>query len=245
MTGRLKEQRALITGAARGIGEAIAREFVAEGARVVIADIREEEGAKLADELGPSAVFQQLDVTNPESWAQMVASTEPDPVDVLINNAGAVIDFGPLHETSHATWQKIIDLNLTGTFLGLQAIIPTMVAQGHGSIVNLSSISGVVGHDVAAAYQSAKGGIRVLTKNAAITYASSGLRVNSIHPGIIATPMVADQPDWATQAFVAATPMGHPGRPEDVAYAAIYLASPESAFVTGAELYVDGGFVAQ
>lgn len=241
---RLKDKRALVTGGARGIGEAIVRMFVSQSCRVTVADIREDEGKAVADTLGRAATFQHLDVTNADSWGALVSEAD-DPFDVLVNNAGAVVDFGPLHETDPESWRRIIDLNLTGAFLGMRALIPEMVRHGGGSVVNLSSISGVVGHDVAAAYQSAKGGVRTLTKNGAITYAKDGVRVNSVHPGIIATPMVAEQPGWATEAFVAATPMARLGRPEDVAYAVLYLASEEAAFVTGTELYVDGGFVAQ
>lgn len=244
MGPRLEGKRALVTGGARGIGEAIVRRFVAEGARVVIADVRDEEGWALAQELGPAATYLRLDVTDDAAWRSLGEEAEAQPFQVLVNNAGAVRSFAPLHEVEPELFREIVELNLTSVFLSMRFVVPSMVAAGGGSVINLSSISGVVGHDVAPGYQSAKGGVRVLTKNGAITYASSGIRVNSIHPGIITTPMVAEQPAWATEAFVGNTPMGRPGTPEDVAHAAVYLASDESTFVTGAEMYIDGGFTA-
>ena len=244
MGARLDGRRAVVTGGARGIGEAIVRRFVAEGAEVVIADIRDEEGQSLARELGPAATYIHLDVTDDAAWRSVAEEAIAHPFQVLVNNAGAVRSFAPLHEVEPELFREIVELNLTSVFLSMRFVIPTMVAAGSGSVINLSSISGVVGHDVAPGYQSAKGGVRVLTKNGAITYASSGIRVNSLHPGIIATPMVAEQPAWATEAFVGSTPMGRAGTPDDIAHAAVYLASDESAFVTGAEMYIDGGFTA-
>lgn len=245
MGGRLEGKLAIVSGGARGIGEAIVREFVAEGARVILGDIRDQEGESLVSELGAAATYRRLDVTLEEDWLALVEALGDERVDVLVNNAGAVVSFDPLHETDLATWRSIIETNLTSVFLGMRHVIPLMRRHRSGSVINVSSISGIAGHDVAPAYQAAKGGIRVLTKNGAITYAKEGIRVNSLHPGIIATPMVAEQPQWATEAFVGATPMGRPGRPVDIAYAAVYLAGDESAFVTGAELVIDGGFLAQ
>jgi NAD(P)-dependent dehydrogenase (short-subunit alcohol dehydrogenase family) len=242
---RLRGKHALITGASRGIGAAIAERFVAEGARVLICDVRDADGSELARELGSNARYEHLDVTDEADWGRVLRGLAEDPVNVLVNNAGGVISFDPLDALDPALWRSIVELNLTSVFLGMRFVIPHLLAQAGGVIVNICSISGVVGHDVAPAYQAAKGGIRVLTKNGAITYARRGIRVNSLHPGIIDTPMVAEQPEWATQAFIAGTPMGRAGDPIDVAHAAVYLASDEAAFVTGAELYVDGGFVAQ
>jgi NAD(P)-dependent dehydrogenase (short-subunit alcohol dehydrogenase family) len=244
MTGRLHGKRALVTGAARGIGEAIARRFVTESATVVIADIRDADGQLLAKELGEEASYRHLDVTDEEAWRAVGDEAARHPFDILVNNAGAVVSFEPLHEVEPDTFRRIVELNLTSVFLAMRFVVPSMLDAGHGTVINLSSISGVVGHDVAPAYQAAKGGVRTLTKNGAITYAARGIRVNSIHPGIIATPMVDEQPEWATEAFVGNTPMGRPGTPDDVAHLAVYLASDESSFVTGGEFYVDGGFVA-
>jgi NAD(P)-dependent dehydrogenase (short-subunit alcohol dehydrogenase family) len=236
---------ALVTGASRGIGEAVVRRFVEEGARVVAADVLEEEGRELCGSLGDSARFRRLDVTNEDEWRALAGELTDDPVDILVNNAGAVVSFAPLHELEPAEWTQILNLNLTSVYLGMRFIIPLMLAGDGGAVVNMSSIAGVVGTAVAPAYQAAKAGVRILTKNAAITYAARGVRVNSIHPGLIATPMVAEQPQWATDGFLAQTPMQRAGEPIDVAHAVVYLASSESAFVTGAELYVDGGFLAQ
>ena len=245
MADRLKGKFALVTGGARGIGEAIVRRFVEESADVLALDVRDEEGEALASEIGAGAAYRHLDVTDRDAWTALAADLADGPADILVNNAGAVVSFAPLHEIDAETWRRIVDLNLTSVFLGMRYVIPLMRERGGGSVINLSSISGIAGHDVAPAYQAAKGGIRVLTKNGAMTYVREGVRVNSIHPGIIATPMVAEQPRWATEAFVTATPMKRPGRPEDIAHAAVYLASDEAAFVTGAELVVDGGFLAQ
>ena len=245
MSGRLENKYALVTGAARGIGEAIVQRFVQEGARVLAVDVRDEQGRALAKALGKAVTFRPMDVTEEEAWRQLARELETDPVNVLVNNAGAVISFAPLHEVEPEAWRRIVDLNLTSVYYGMRFIIPLMVAAGRGAVVNLSSIAGSVGINVAPAYSAAKGGVRILTKDAALTYATKGVRVNSIHPGLIATPMVAEQPMWATEGFTAATPMGHAGEPLDVANAALYLASDEAKFVTGAELYVDGGYLAQ
>jgi 3alpha(or 20beta)-hydroxysteroid dehydrogenase len=241
----LESKRALVTGGSRGIGEAIVRQFVAEGASVVVSDVRDEEGQSLAAELGDRVTYLHLDVTDDDAWRRIGSDAASDPFDILVNNAGAVVSFAPLHEVEPSVFRQIVELNLTSVFLGMRYVIPSMVANGTGSVINLSSISGVVGHDVAPAYQAAKGGVRTLTKNAAITYATTGVRVNSIHPGIIATPMVSEQPEWATEGFIANTPMGRAGEPDDVAAIAVFLAGDESSFVTGAEMYVDGGFVAR
>jgi len=245
MADRLIDKRALVTGGSRGIGAAIVRQFVAEGASVIVADIRDEEGHELTAELGDQAAYRHLDVTDDDEWRRVAEQAKRQPIDILVNNAGAVMSFAPLHEVEPDMFRRIVELNLTSVFLAMRYVIPSMVDRGMGSVINLSSISGVVGHDVAPAYQAAKGGVRTLTKNGAITYATTGVRVNSIHPGIIATPMVAEQPQWATEAFIAATPMGRAGEPADVAAIAVFLASDESSFVTGAEMYVDGGFVAR
>jgi 3alpha(or 20beta)-hydroxysteroid dehydrogenase len=245
VSGRLVGAHALVTGGSRGIGAAIVARFAAEGARVIAADIRDEEGRAVADAIGDAASFRHLDVTDEQAWRDLASGLAGDPVDVLVNNAGAVVSFAALHELELADWHRILELNITSVFLGMRFIIPMMLAGGGGAVVNMSSIAGVVGSEVAAPYQAAKAGVRILTKNAAITYAAKGVRVNSIHPGLIATPMVAEQPQWATDGFLARTPMQRVGQPLEVAHAAVYLASAEASFVTGAELYVDGGYLAQ
>jgi NAD(P)-dependent dehydrogenase (short-subunit alcohol dehydrogenase family) len=220
-------------------------QFAREGARVLATDVRVEEGEALVEELGPAVRFRQHDVTSEAAWRELAAELESDPVDILVNNAGAVVHFIPLHEYEPSEWTRIVDINLTSVFLGMRFLIPMMLERGHGSIVNMSSIAGVVGIDVAPAYAAAKAGVHILTKCAALSYADKGIRVNSVHPGLIDTPMVAEQPEWATSGFLAATPMGRMGKPSEVAQAAAFLASSEASFVTGAELYVDGAFLAK
>lgn len=245
MGSRLEGAFALVTGASRGIGEAIVRRFVDEGARVIAADVRDEEGTALADSLGATVTYRSMDVTDEAAWRALARDLAAEPVNILVNNAGAVVSFAPLHELEPDEWMRILNINLTSVYLGMRFIIPLMVDAGGGAVINMSSIAGVVGTSVAPAYQAAKAGVRILTKNGAITYATRGVTVNSVHPGLISTPMVAEQPQWATDGFRAQTPMQRAGEPIDVAHAVVYLASREASFVTGAELYVDGGFLAQ
>lgn len=230
---RLKGKIALVTGAGQGIGHAIADRFDAEGAIVIATDIK--------------GTSETLDVAEPADWDRVVDATiaRYGSVDVLVNNAGIVLAYEAIHETELATWAKVVAVNQTGTFLGMRAVIPQMLRTGGGSIVNLSSIWGSVGASGAAAYQAAKGAVRNMTKNAAVTYGGAGIRVNSVHPGIIYTPLIAAQPDSMNAAIVAVTPLNRMGRPEDVANGCLYLASDEAAFVTGAELAIDGGYLAQ
>ncbi len=246
MGGRLEGKYALVTGAARGIGAAIAQRFVEEGARVVAADIRKEQGEALANKLGKQVSFRELDVTDAQAWRELAEAMHEHPIDVLVNNAGAVISFASLHEVEPHEWLKIVDLNLNSVFYGMRYMIPVMIASGKsGAVVNMSSIAGSVGIAVAPAYSAAKAAVRILSKGAAVAYATQGIRVNTIHPGLIKTPMVEEQPKWATEGFLASTPMKQMGTPIDVAGAAVYLASDEARFVTGAEIAVDGGYLAQ
>jgi 3alpha(or 20beta)-hydroxysteroid dehydrogenase len=245
MGRQLEGQYALVTGAARGIGAAIVREFVAEGARVLATDIRLEEGSALVSELGTAVEFREQDVTSESAWRDLAAELASDRLDILVNNAGAVVHFVPLHEYEPSEWNKILDVNLTSVFLGMRFFVPLMLTQGRGSIVNMSSIAGLRGIDVAPAYAAAKAGVHILTKCAALTYADQGIRVNSVHPGLIETPMVIDQPKWATEGFLSATPMGRMGAASEVAKAVAFLASGAASFITGAELYVDGAYLAK
>ena len=192
MTGRLEGEVALISGGARGQGEAEARRFVAEGAKVVIGDILEAEGKQVADDLGDDAVFVTLDVTDESSWASAVTEAEEryGPVTVLVNNAG-VLSFGQLDRVKRAEFERLVQVNLVGTLLGMQAVVPSMVKAGGGSIVNISSTSGLQGLPFVGAYGSTKWGVRGMSKSAAIDFGHRGIRVNSVHPGGIDTPMVA------------------------------------------------------
>jgi 3alpha(or 20beta)-hydroxysteroid dehydrogenase len=242
MSRRLEGRRALVTGGARGIGAAIARRLAEDGASVVVADLRRDEAAELARELPGKHAVYDLDVRDPASWDALVNVLGEHPPSILVNNAGGRLSSERLHEVSVELWSAELSLNLTSAFLGMRAVIPMMLDRGGGAIVNVTSISGIVGHFDAPGYQAAKGGLRMLTMNAAATYAEQGIRVNAIAPGSIATERVEDNP--RNRRFVEATPMRRSGAPEDIAHLAAYLVSDEAAYVTGAEFVVDGGYTA-
>ena len=231
----------LISGGARNIGGASARMLVAEGAKVVIGDLLDEEGQALADELGDAARYVHLDVTSEDDWAAAVAMTvtEFGRLDVLFNNAG-IFNGGQLQRYKREQWQEMLDVNLTGAFLGMQAAADAMIAAGGGSIINTSSIEGLRGTPWAHGYVASKWGLRGLTKSAAMELAPHGIRVNSLHPGRIRTPATDAMPD-----DLIPIPLGRPGLPEEVATFALFLASDESSFATGAEFVMDGGTVTQ
>ena len=240
MTGRLDGKVALISGGARGQGEAEARRFVAEGAKVVIGDILEAEGKAVADELGDAAVFVSLDVTDESSWAAAVATAEErfGPVSVLVNNAG-ILSFGQLDRVKRGEYERLIQVNLVGVLLGMQAVVPSMVKAGGGSIVNISSTSGLQGLPFVGAYGSTKWAVRGLSKSAAIDFGHRGIRVNSVHPGGIDTPMIAGTSGDAP--YYKRLPVARMGSADEVANAVLFLASDEASYITGAELAVDGG----
>jgi 3(or 17)beta-hydroxysteroid dehydrogenase len=249
---RLAGKSALISGGARGMGAAEARLFAQEGARVVIGDILEAEGQQVEADIkasGGSAVFVRLDVTQEEDWQHAVAlSVERfGKLDILVNNAG-ISRQSRVEHTTLQEWQQVMDINATGVFLGTKTAIPAMRRAGGGSIINISSQLGLVGTDNSSPqYQASKGAVRLLTKATAIQYAREGIRVNSVHPGPVATPLnEARRADPNVyQRTVSRIPLGRYGQPEDIAYGVLYLASDESAFVTGSELVIDGGWTSQ
>ncbi|HEY6713452.1 MAG TPA: glucose 1-dehydrogenase [Rubrobacter sp.] len=235
---RLEEKVALVSGGARGIGAAIARAMADEGAKVVIGDLLDEEGEALAEDIGPSATYVHLDVTKPADWATAVATAveKYGKLDVLVNNAGISIP-GLIDEYSHADWDKIVAINLTGVFDGIQAGVPALKNAGGGSIVNVSSLAGLIGVPASSAYAATKFGVRGLTKSAALDLGKYGIRVNSIHPGYIRTPIhaTAVPPDTSSVA------LDRGGEPDEIANLVVFLASDESSFSTGSEFVADGG----
>jgi cyclopentanol dehydrogenase len=248
MPDRLAKKVALITGAARGMGAADARLFVAEGASVVLADVLDCEGQQLASELDCAkgrAFYTHLDVAQASDWEKAVVATERafGRLDILVNNAG-ILSLAGVEATTEPEWQRIIDVNQKGVWLGMKTVVPAMRRAGGGSIVNLSSIYGLIGSGGAAAYHSTKGAIRLLTKTAAAEFAPSKIRVNSVHPGLITTPMVAPIPMEFHQQIISMGCIKREGRPEEVAYGVLFLASDEASYVTGSELVIDGGYTA-
>ena len=248
---RLQGKVALITGAARGQGAAEARLFAQEGAKVVLADVTDQEGIAIATEIAEEradAIYVHLDVTNEAEWEAAIIETVSKfgKLDILVNNAG-IWRRGHVTETSSEQWDSILDVNSKGVFLGTKAAIPEMRKAGGGSIVNISSTAGLVGSRTSAAYSASKGAVRIFSKSTAIQYASEGIRANSIHPGPIDTDM-GDQvwPDATSRkASISRTALARIGTAKDIAYGALYLASDEASFVTGSELVIDGGVTAQ
>jgi 3alpha(or 20beta)-hydroxysteroid dehydrogenase len=247
MAGRLDGKVALISGGARGMGAAEARLFVREGARVVIGDVLEEEGRKLASEIGDAALFTKLDVTDEDAWRGAVALARErfGRLDALVNNAG-ILQLGRLEDTRLEDFEQVIRVNLFGVFLGMKAAIPALRAAGGGSIVNISSVAGMHGVGCAVAYTASKHGVRGMTKTAAIELGADNIRVNSVHPGAIDTPMT--RPEGVETLLNATetptTPIPRVGRPEEVAELALWLSSDASSFSTGSEFIVDGGLLA-
>jgi 3alpha(or 20beta)-hydroxysteroid dehydrogenase len=244
---RLKDKHAIITGGAQGQGAAIARAFVGEGARVVIADVADDGGAALAKELGDAAAFSHHDVSDPASWESLVAGAEEHagaPVNVLVNNAG-VLRFGEVDSMALEEFDLLINVNLRGCFLGMRAVAPAMKRHRQGSIINCSSVEGLAGMASLSAYTATKFAIRGMSKAAAVELGAYGVRVNSVHPGMINTPMTqVHGGDAAMQYGATRIPLERVGTPEDVAPLYVYLASDESSYTTGGEFAVDGGVTA-
>jgi cyclopentanol dehydrogenase len=244
---RLRGKVALITGGARGMGASHGELFAEEGATVVLADVRDdlgEEAAMTFGERGLLVSYVHLDVTVSRDWAEAIATTERTHgrLDVLVNNAGIISDADAVEE-SEETWAQVIAVNQTGVFLGIKHAVPAMRRSGGGSIVNISSIVGVVGVEDYIAYQASKGAVRLMSRSAALSYAKDGIRVNTVCPGVVDTDMFRELPRQITDHDIRATSLGRAGRPRDVSFGVLYLASDESSFVTGAEPPIDGGYV--
>ncbi len=249
---RLKDKVAIVSGGASGMGQSEAMLFAREGAKVIVADLLEAEGRQTADKIGAGggqARFVKLDVTSETNWVAAVEATLSafGKLDVLVNNAGISGTFDP-DMLSTTAWDKLMDVNAKGVFLGMKTAIAAMQKTGGGSIVNISSISGFVGQAaVHMAYNASKGAVRIMTKTAAVQYAKDGIRVNSVHPGFLPpmrTSKGSADPEWRAK-MLRAVPMRREGRVEEVANAVLFLASDDASYITGTEIVVDGGYLAQ
>lgn len=249
MAGRLDGKVALVSGGASGIGAAHARIFAAEGAKLVAGDLQEDKGRAVVEAVnrdGGEAVFVHLDVARQADWERAVgeAVSRFGKLTTLINNAGIYWPRGTEEETLEG-WNTMISVNQTGVWLGMKAAVPAMREAGGGAIVNISSLYGLIGSPGSITYHATKGAVRLMTKSAALEYVKAGIRVNSIHPGQIDTPILSGLTPDQNEQIRAATPMGRLGRPEEIAYGSLYLCSDEAAYTTGAELVIDGGWFAQ
>ncbi len=257
---RLENKVALITGAAHGVtgevkgfGGVAARMFAEEGGKVVLTDIDTDSGERTAAELkaeGHDVMFVKLDVTSESDWENAIGATVSSygGLDILVNNAG-IGGASPVEETTEEAWDLQMDIHAKGVFLGTKYAIPFMRAAGGGSIINISSIYGIVGSPTSSAYHAAKGAIRIFTKSAAIQLAPDNIRVNSVHPGFMATPMTMNsfgsEDAERRQYVLSRIPMGRIGEPEEIAQGILFLASDDSSYMTGSELVIDGGMTAQ
>jgi 3alpha(or 20beta)-hydroxysteroid dehydrogenase len=245
---RLQGKVAIVTGGARGMGEATVRLFVEHGAKVVIGDVLADEGQALADELGGNACFLHMDVSKQEDWDQAVlAAQEFGPLNVLVNNA-AIVHMASIADTTNEDYMRVVSINQLGSFMGVRAVIEPMKAAGGGSIINISSIDGVQSKAGLSAYSSTKWAVRGLTKSAAIELGQYGIRVNSVHPGGIFTAMggagIGISEQEMSESVYADFPIPRVGRPEEVAYVTLFLATDEASYSTGGEFMADGGWAA-
>ena len=248
MTGRLEGKVALVSGGASGIGAAHVRVFAREGAKVIAGDLQDELGEEVCAEVraaGGEASFVHLDVTDAESWSQAVAAavSRYGSLTTLINNAG-IFHAGGVESETLAGWEKMIAVNQTGVFLGMRIAMPELKKSGNAAIVNISSLYGLIGSPGNISYHATKGAVRIMSKSAALEYVKEGVRVNSIHPGQIQTPILANLTPEQDAAIKAAIPMGRMGDPEDIAHGSLYLCSDEARYVTGIELPIDAGWSA-
>jgi len=248
---RLENKVALISGGARGMGAVEAKMFVQEGAKVVIGDVLDEDGKQTEAEIneaGGECVFVHLDVTDETAWQDAVAAAVDrfGKLDILVNNAG-IARINNVEDTTSDEWDLVMDINAKGVFLGTKAAIPEIRKAGGGSIVNISSVAGLTGGRTSS-YAASKGAVRLLTKSTAIQYAGESIRCNSVHPGVIETPMTTPvmlNTQEGRDLNASRHPLGRVGQPEDIAYGVLFLASDESSFMTGSELVIDGGLTAQ
>ncbi len=251
---RVKNKVAVVTGAALGIGRAAARRLAEEGAKVAVTDLKDDEGRRVVEQIqtdGGTAAYWHLDVSNEDQVREVfnAAAEKWGRLDIVVNNAGIGGPMEPTDQIEEDAWDKLFAVNVKGVFFGTKHAVPHLRQAGGGSIINMSSIYGLVGAADAPAYHAAKGAVTLMTKNDALLYATEGIRVNAVHPGFIRTPMVELADEAADgqmiPAITAKTPVGHIGEPDDIAWAVVYLAADESTFVTGSSLVVDGGYTAQ
>jgi len=248
--GRVQDKVCLVTGGASGIGRETVLLMAEEGARIVLTDLNEEAGQSVVGEIeaiGGEAIFVKHDVSSEEDWIRVVKTAVErfGQVDVLVNNAGVFV-VKPIQETTEADWDFVNDVNTKGLFFGVKQVLSAMKKSSGGSIINISSIYGIVGASSASAYQASKAAVRVFTKSAAVEYIEHNIRVNSVHPGVIATPMTADimADAEAGEALLGGAIFRRPAHPKEIAWGILFLATDESSFMTGSELVIDGGYTA-
>ncbi len=248
--GRVQDKVCLVTGGAAGMGREHVLLLAEEGARIVLTDLNEEAGKATVDEvkgMGGEAIFVKHDVASEDDWLMVVdAAVEAfGKIDVLVNNAGVLV-LKSIQETTAEDWDFVNNINTKGSFFGVKHVLPAMEKAGGGSIINISSIYGIAGAPSASAYQASKGAVRTFTKSAAVEYASYNIRVNSVHPGVIATSMTAEivADPAATDAMLGGAIIRRPAEPKEVSWGVLFLASDESSYMTGSELVIDGGYTA-